>query len=128
MACTPALEPNPKRMHLVHYEGAYSMITRALQLVLTAAAIVTFSTACARDKEWQEEFGIANCNMVAKGRNAYFILEPGFQTVLEGDDTKLQITVLAETKTVDGVLTRVVEEKEWKGEIGGDREKLFCHL
>jgi hypothetical protein len=53
--------------------------------------------------------------MVAKGRNAYFILEPGFQTVLEGDDTKLQITVLHETKTVDGVLTRVVEEKEWKG-------------
>src|ERR1700693_1914983 len=90
--------------HLVRYEGAHSMITRTLQFVLTAAAIVTFSTACARDKDspWQEEFGIANANLAAKGRNAYFILEPGFQTVLEGDDTKLQITVLNETKTVDG--------------------------
>ena len=46
------------------------------------------------------------------------MLEPGFQLVLEGGDTKLQITVLDETKTVDGTTTRVVEEKEWKkGEL-----------
>ncbi|MGA6992848.1 MAG: hypothetical protein WBX50_03030 [Candidatus Deferrimicrobiaceae bacterium] len=37
---------------------------------------------------------------------------------MEGGDTKLQITVLEETKMVDGVATRVVEEKEWKdGEL-----------
>jgi hypothetical protein len=52
--------------------------------------------------------------MVTTGRNDYFILEPGFQLVLEGGGTRVQITVLDETKTVDGVLTRVVEEREWK--------------
>ena len=34
--------------------------------------------------------------------------------MLEGGNTKLQITVLDETRSVDGVLTRVVEEREWK--------------
>jgi hypothetical protein len=45
-------------------------------------------------------------------------LEPGFQSILEGGNTRLQITVLDKTKTVNGVITRIVEEKEWKnGEL-----------
>ena len=48
------------------------------------------------------------------GRNTYFVLEPGFQLVLEGGGGKLAITVLDETRTVAGVTTRVVEEREWK--------------
>jgi len=94
------------------------MITRTFPLVLIAAAILAFSTAYAQGmgtkSSWQEEFGIEKCNLLTTGRNPYFILEPGYQLVLEGGDTKLQITVLDETKTVGGVLTRVVEEKEWK--------------
>ncbi len=91
------------------------MIMRTFQYILTAAAILVFSTACAQgDSAWQKEFGISNCNLLTTGRNQYFILEPGHQLVLEGDDEKVQITVLDETKTVDGVITRVVEEKEWK--------------
>lgn len=48
------------------------------------------------------------------GRNPYFVLEPGYQLLLkkaEGPDT-LTVTVLNETRTVDGVETRVVEERE----------------
>ncbi len=91
------------------------MIMRTFQYILTAAAILVFSTAYAQDDSpWQEEFGISNCNLLTTGRNQYFILEPGHQLVLEGDDEKVQITVLDETKTVDGAITRVVEEKEWK--------------
>ncbi len=94
------------------------MITRTFRFILTATAILTFSTACAQDRgpnsPWQEEFGLSKCNLLTTGRNQYFILEPGFQLVLEGDDTKLQITVLDETKTVDGVVTRIIEEREWK--------------
>ncbi|HWS15731.1 MAG TPA: hypothetical protein VN450_06005 [Candidatus Methylomirabilis sp.] len=67
-----------------------------------------------KNSSWKEEFGIAKCNLLTTGRNPYFILEPGFQLVLEGGDTKLQITVLDQTKTVDGIVTRVVEEREWK--------------
>jgi hypothetical protein len=63
---------------------------------------------------WQKEFDLSKCNMVTTGRNDYFVLEPGFQLVLEGGGTRVEITVLEETKTVDGVLTRVVEEREWK--------------
>jgi hypothetical protein len=62
---------------------------------------------------FQEEFGISKCNLLTTGRGEYFVLEPGFQLVLEGDDTTLQITVTDETKVVDGIETRVVEEREW---------------
>jgi hypothetical protein len=90
------------------------MITRTLHYILSAAAILTFSTACGEGSAWQEEFELSKCNLVTTGKNPYFILEPGFQLVLEGGDTKLEITVLPETKMVAGVNTRVVEEREWK--------------
>ncbi len=49
--------------------------------------------------------------------NPYWLMEPGCQTVLEGEDDdefiRLEITVLQEFKRVAGVRTRVVEEKEF---------------
>lgn len=98
------------------------MITRTFRFLPAAVAVLASATACAQDTgtndPWQAEFGISNCNMVTEGRNSYFVMEPGFQLVLEGGDTKLQITVLDETKTVDGIVTRVIEEKEWEdGEL-----------
>jgi hypothetical protein len=91
-------------------------------LTLVSAALLTVFTAWAKDpgaeSAWQKTFDTAKCTLLTSGRNGYFVLEPGFQTVLEGDGTKLQITVLHETKVVDGVTTRVVEEREWKkGEL-----------
>lgn len=85
-----------------------------LSALLSTATALTFLPATVEAAPWQEEFGIAQCTMKASGRNDYFVLEPGYQLVLEGDGTKLQITVLDETKVLDGVTTRVVEEKEWK--------------
>jgi len=92
------------------------MVTRTFQSMLAAGAILAFSAACGDGTagSWQQEFGISNCKLLTTGRNQYLVLEPGFQLVLEGGDTKLQITVLDETKVVDGVNTRVVEEREWK--------------
>ncbi len=94
------------------------MNRHTVQTILAAAAFFAVSAACGQSTDtkstWQEEFGIASCKLATTGRNPYFVLEPGFQLILEGGGTKLQITVLNETKTVDGVLTRVVEEKEWK--------------
>ena len=77
------------------------------------------------ESSWQAEFGLSERNLVPTGRNQYFILEPGFRLVLEGKTgffgmnyEELAITVLAETKTVNGIITRVVEEREWKnGEL-----------
>lgn len=94
------------------------MTRRILQCIVPAAVIAAFASACglgwATDSSWQQEFGMSSCNLLTTGRNEYFILEPGFQLVLEGGGEKLQITVLDETKTVDGVITRVVEEREWE--------------
>lgn len=82
------------------------------------AILAVLMAACgpvqAQDAPWQDKFDLAACKMSPTGRAEYFILEPGFQSVLEDDDTRMQITVTNETRMVDGVLTRVVEEREWK--------------
>jgi hypothetical protein len=69
---------------------------------------------------WMTSFDLKNCDFASTGKNNYFILEPGYQVILEGeeDGEKLQLvmTVLNETKIVDGVETRVVEEKEMEGD------------
>jgi hypothetical protein len=64
--------------------------------------------------EWTSTFLEEKSDLVSRGRNPFFVLEPGDQLVLEGRKTQLTITVLEETKTVDGVETRVVEERETK--------------
>jgi hypothetical protein len=66
------------------------------------------------DHSWTTEFLVEKGELSATGRNPYFILEPGHQLVLEEGKVRLVITVLDETKTVDGVKTRVVEERETK--------------
>lgn len=65
---------------------------------------------------FQDFFDLENRNLGSKGRNKYFILEPGYQLVLEGKEgehtVKLEITVLDETKKIAGVETRIMEERE----------------
>jgi hypothetical protein len=64
---------------------------------------------------WTTDFSAEKADLDSTGRNPYFILEPGYFLVLENGDEQLRITVLDETKRVDGVDCRVVEEKETKG-------------
>jgi hypothetical protein len=68
----------------------------------------------AGDSGWQQEFDFRQCRMSPTGRNQYFILEPGFQLELREKSERLVITVLDDVRTIDGVVTRVVESKEWK--------------
>lgn len=94
------------------------MKTQALRWIVAAAAIGAFTVSHAQSKApgsgWQKQFDLSACTMVTSGKSTYFVLEPGYQTVYEGGDARLQITVLNETRKVDGFETRVVEEKEWK--------------
>jgi len=66
--------------------------------------------------QWTGEFNLAGCRFAATGSNRFFILQPGHQLILAaldgGDSATLIITVLDETVVVDGVETRVVEERE----------------
>jgi hypothetical protein len=68
---------------------------------------------------WMNTFDLENCDFASTGKNSYFILEPGYQVILEGqedgEELQLVMTVLNETKLVDGIKTRVVEEKETEG-------------
>ena len=66
------------------------------------------------ENDLTSDFSAEKGDLISIGRNPYFILEPGYQLVLEGGQERLTITVLDETKTIDGVETRVVEERETK--------------
>jgi hypothetical protein len=78
-------------------------------------------------EEWTSTFSVAPDEWTCTGRNPWFSLVPGDQSTFEGGDTKLVITVLDETRTVDGVQTRVVEEREWdKGELEEVSRNLFA--
>jgi hypothetical protein len=107
-----------------------SMQMRRALLLAIAAAVLTMAAALATacgvsseedpfaDPSWRHQFGISECPLAPTGRNRYFILEPGFQLVLDGGSERLAITALDETKKVAGVTTRVVEEREWRdGEL-----------
>jgi hypothetical protein len=64
---------------------------------------------------WTKNFAVEKDELVATGRNPYFILEAGYTLILENGDERLTVTVLNETKKVDGVECRVVVENETKG-------------
>ncbi len=87
-------------------------------ITIPIVLVITF-TAClyGQDKRpFTDSFMTDSCRFSTTGHNTYFILEPGWQLVLEGvedeDTARLVITVLNETKTVNGIETRVVEENE----------------
>ena len=76
---------------------------------LIQAAVVQKAT---NDRSWTNFFAVEKEELTATGRNPYFILEPGYRCVLESGPERLVITVLNETRLVDNVETRVVEERE----------------
>ncbi|PSB04620.1 hypothetical protein C7B64_03400 [Merismopedia glauca CCAP 1448/3] len=73
----------------------------------------------AQEPKYTNTFRFEQCRgFSSTGRNPFFVLEPGFQQVLagkdEGVDVRLTITVLHQTKKINGVTTRIVEEVETK--------------
>ncbi len=89
----------------------------ALGAVAAVVAVVAIAgTADGKRLPFTDSFRIEECRFATTGRSTYFVLEPGHQLTLEGDDkgtfVRLIITVLDETEMVDGVETRVVEERE----------------
>lgn len=73
----------------------------------------------AADAEFTSTFVVPTEEWASRGVNPFFDLRPGVVLVLEGKedgaDVRLEITVLDETMTIDGVETRVVEERETVG-------------
>jgi hypothetical protein len=69
-------------------------------------------TARSKARKWTDTFYSEDCTFTSVGRNRFFSLQPGHRLVLQSDREKVVITVLDETRTVAGVETRVVEERE----------------
>ncbi len=71
--------------------------------------------AAAAQTQFQDTFKVDKSALLDRGSNTYMVLEPGYKlTLVDGKDS-LTITILDETKLVDGVQTRIVEERETKG-------------
>jgi hypothetical protein len=75
------------------------------------------------DEKYTSSFGLENCTFSTTGSNPYFILEPGYQLVFEGEGDEGPVnvtsTVLNQTKVVgDGIVARVVEEKTVDAQTG----------
>jgi len=89
----------------------------ALPAILTAAIAVGLAASAQAPSQtgWIDTFAVDKKAFVSGGSNDYFRLEPGYVLALEKGKIRLAITVLDETKLVDGVETRVVEERESKG-------------
>jgi len=86
--------------------------------ITTAALAIALGgmTGAQTDQTWTDQFTIEPGELTSNGRNPYFVLEPGYRLTLEDGDERLVITVLADTKVVDGVETRIVEERESEGD------------
>jgi hypothetical protein len=95
--------------------GARASLLGAAALLLAGLAIPAVHAQGNGDRKFTDEFHLENCEWENRGRSTYVVLEPGYQQVFEGTEngTKvgLTITVLNQTKRVNGVETRVVEER-----------------
>ena len=77
--------------------------------------------------KWSQAFDMEHCSFSSVGRNRFFSLEPGHQLVLESKSEKIVISVLDETRKIDGIETRVVEEHEEEdGEVKEVSRNFFA--
>ena len=94
------------------------VVVLALSVAAVAGSLAAVGSSSAADEEkpFTESFPVDAKDWSSTGSNACFRLEPGYRLEFEGkEDGKphtLVITVLDETKKIDGVETRVVEERE----------------
>src|SRR3989442_13317689 len=91
------------------------VVNRAVSSVGLVLICATTFAAAGKEK-FKDTFAVDKADLASVGTNRFFVLAPGYQLVLEGKEEGkpivLTVTVLNETKMVDGVETRVVEEKE----------------
>jgi len=77
---------------------------------LLAAGVLAMAAQTSMD--YQKVFPVDKKNLGVRGDNPYFPLKPGYQlSYKHGNDTDT-LTVLSETKIIDGVEVRIVEDRE----------------
>ena len=96
-------------------------LTAASTLLMSCGSAAARADSAAARQDWQAEFGIAQRALTHTGESAYFVLVPGYQIVLDGGGETVTLTVLDETKVINGITARVVEERS---EEGGELAEL----
>ena len=66
------------------------------------------------DDGFRRAFTVEKANLGATGGNRYLDLSPGAVHIYRDNEVKLTVTVLDQVREVDGVTTRVIEEREEK--------------
>ena len=101
--------------------------------LLTATVIVASPLLAGESAEdgWKDTFSIDDYTMTANGQNRYWSLKPGRFVVLgslePGGSELVVISVLHETEMVDGVETRVIEEREYEdGQLAEISRNFFA--
>ena len=76
---------------------------------------------------FRDSFGVNKATLVSSGVAPYMDLRPGVTRTYKDEDTTLVVRVLNETRVIDGVTTRVVEEHEEEhGEISEVSRNFFA--
>jgi hypothetical protein len=83
--------------------------------ILLAASAALLAAPAPQKADFRDTFSVDKAKLSHTGKGTYWILEPGYKLRLQAGKNTLVVSVLDETKLVDGVVTRVVEERETEG-------------
>jgi hypothetical protein len=86
-----------------------------MKIMVFAVVILLLHHAALRSQgssEWQSTFSLDKKNLGVQGSNPYFNLTPGYQLSYTHKKGAEVVTVLNETRVIDEVTTRVVEDRE----------------
>src|SRR6185295_18104233 len=68
----------------------------------------------ANEAGWRETFDVNKAALTPTGNNKYLTIQPGRVLKLSNGKDSLTVTILSETKAVDGITAGVLEERETK--------------
>ncbi len=112
----------------MHSRRQINVVPRTVAMNAMALLVIVLlfaGTSWAHTPGPTDTFDRAGCTFTSTGSNPYFPLWPGYELIFEGTevnddeevvDLALVLTVTSETKLVDGVMTRVVVERETEDE------------
>src|SRR6188768_3213581 len=107
-----------------------------MKILISALVTLPFLGACETPPrpephdDWQSTFGIDKSDLTSTGSNPFFVLVPGYRCEYADKDgeEKLTIAVLDQTEMIDGVETRVVEEREMDEGKLVEVSRNFCAI
>ena len=92
-----------------------ALITQlAALLLILPPSLHAAGTTEKEERPWCDSFSPYKADLSDSGKNPFFFLWPSYRLLLQGGKETRTITVLNETKVIDGVRTRVIEDQRMK--------------